>query len=357
MSAASLPKSDGDMPPSSGETRPAADAEGWQLLESLRRRLDEQVQQTRKTQGQVTQLADSIAALVAEQRKRSRWLNINSFAAYLVFTLLLGGAFYFLYQSRARELVSARAQAIIERDAAVRKADDATVRLVARESADAKAWEVYQLIAAGNREEVERRMAALHDAPLTRLEREVLADKGRHVDTGKIDTAVKNALASFKAGHFSDTIAPLDQALAIDPQGPRAAQLHYLLGIAHAKSAELDKAISHLDTAISLDVSDDDARFQLASALDRAGQWQRARVEYDRFATAHPQSQFAMFAMRRSATLARPPQPVVPAPGAGAGAGRGSAASSPTPAPATPPSASAPAPAAADGSATAGTTP
>ncbi len=72
----------------------SADAEGWALLEGLRRRLDEQANQHRKTQTEVRQLTDSIAALVDHQRKRSRWLNVNSFVAYVIFTLLCGGAFY-----------------------------------------------------------------------------------------------------------------------------------------------------------------------------------------------------------------------------------------------------------------------
>ena len=41
----------------------------------------------------------------------------------------------------------------------------------------------------------------------------------------------------------------------------------------------------------------------LASVLDRAGQWAKAKVEYDRFATAHPMASYAAFAMRRGATL------------------------------------------------------
>jgi hypothetical protein len=80
--------------------------------------------------------------------------------------------------------------------------------------------------------------------------------------------------------------------------------MHYYLGIAYAKT-ELDKAIGHFQAALAGDVDQDDARFQLASALDRSGAFGPARTEYDRFATAHPQSQLAVFAMRRSATLSR----------------------------------------------------
>ena len=118
-----------------------ADAEGWALLDGLRRRLDEQANQHRKTQSDVRQLAESIGALVSEQRKRSRWLNVNSFVAYLMFTLLCGGAFYYMYRSRAHELVSERDRVISERDQAVKRADEATAKNAARDAADTTSFE------------------------------------------------------------------------------------------------------------------------------------------------------------------------------------------------------------------------
>src|SRR5262249_43292107 len=159
-----------DEPPA----EPGSDADGWALLESLRRRLDEHAVQGRKTQAQVSQLAESIAALVAEQRRRSLWLNVNSFVAYLVFTLLCAAGCYLLYRSRAHELGVARDQAVTERDRAVRRADEALTRAVAREAADGKAWEIYQLLEVGQRSEAVSRLDALRDQPLSRLDRAVL---------------------------------------------------------------------------------------------------------------------------------------------------------------------------------------
>lgn len=298
-------------------TQQAPADDGWALLDGLRRRLDDQGAQTRKTQAQVTQLAESIAALVDLQRKRSRWLNLNSFAAYLIFTILLGGAVYFVYQSRAHELVARRDKAaaerdraVADRDAAIKRADDATHALAAQQAAAAKAAEA-----------------------------------------AAVDATVKTAQAAVRAGHFGEVVAPLEKALASEPAGVRAAEMHYLVGVAYGAKNQLDKAVAHLQAAVDGDVADDDARFQLASALDRAGQWARARGEYDKFATAHPQSGSAVFAMRRSATLARmpatapwngPAKPAAPPVGAPAPAAVPAAAHPPAPAPAR---AAAPAPA------------
>lgn len=362
MSVASLPTPDSGP----GQEPAATDADGWALLEALRRRLDDQSAQGRKTQLQVTQLTESIGALVESQRRREKSLNLNSFVAYLIFTILVGAGFYLLYRSRATELVDARDSAQRERDLASRRADDATAKLAAREQADGRAWEVYQLLESGKRVDAVGKLSTLAELPLSRTERAVLAARAHETQVMEVDAALKSAAASFKAGRWGEVIAPLEAALVGEPAGARSSSMHYFLGVAYAKANDLVKAINHLQFAIVADADHDDARFQLASALDRSGQYGRARAEYDRFATAHPQSSLAVFAMRRSGTLARmpavAPQPVVKpaittppaagAPGAvipptgaavttpptGAAAGSGSAAApaAPKPAPAKP---------------------
>lgn len=302
MAAAPVPKPD-------EPAESVSDADGWALLDSLRRRLDEHAAQGRKTQAQVTQLAESIAALVAEQRRRSLWLNVNSFVAYLVFTLLCAAGCYLLYRSRAHELGVARDQAVTERDTAVRRADEALSRSVAREAADTGAWEIYQLVEGGHRSEAVARLDALRDQPLSRLDRAVLTARIRDAQATESDAALKAAAASVKAGRPGEAIKPLEAALGTEPTGGRAALMHYYLGVAYART-DLDKAQAHLQAAVAGDVDQDDARFQLASVLDRSGAFTPARAEYDRFATAHPQSPLAGFALRRSATLARWPVPV-----------------------------------------------
>lgn len=343
MSTASAPKTDDG--PDAG-----ADAEGWALLEGLRRRLDDHSALGRKTQAQVTQLAESVAALVAQQRRRSVWLNLNSFVAYVVFTVLCGAGCFLLYLSRAQELGAARDLAIGERDAAVRRADEATVRAVARESAETKAWEVYQLLEAGKRSDAVAKLETLREQPLSKTERAVLAARVHETRAMEVDAALRAAVASIKAGRHAEAVKPLEAALVGEPPGPRQASIHYHLGVAHAKT-DLAKATAHLKEALAGGVPHDDARFQLASVLDRSGAYAVARVEYEQFAKAHPQSPLALFAWRRSATLARFPAvgaPLRPPGALGPGVVRAPAGARPVPAtPAEPPATPAAPPAAA----------
>ncbi|HLL24570.1 MAG TPA: tetratricopeptide repeat protein [Kofleriaceae bacterium] len=338
MSAVRKPESESSV---DADSEPA-DADGWALLEGLRRRLDDQAIQNRKTQQQVTQLAESIGALVEVQRKRFRGLNLNSFVAYVIFTLLCGAGFYLLYTTRAQQLVEARDGAIEERDIAAKRADDAAAKLAAREQADQRAWEVYQLLEANKRSEATAKLDTLAALPLSRTERSVLAARAHETQVMEVDAALKSAAAAFKAGRHADVVAPLEAALVGEPTGARASAMRYYLGVAYAKSGQLAKAVAQLEPALVGEAEHEDVRFQLASALDRLGQYAKARAEYDRFATAHPQSAFAAFAMRRSATLARMPaqaKPPVVAPKAPVRVAPKAIPAAPVPEPATPPAA------------------
>lgn len=314
----------------------ASDADGFALLEALRRKLDDQASQGRKTQQQVTQLAESIGSLVEVQRRRSRSLNLNSFVAYVIFTVLCGAGSMLLYRSRASELGAARARAEAERDVATKRAAASDEQLAARAAAEAGAWSVYELLENGKRADAVATLTALAAAPLSRTERAVLAARAHATAVQAVDTALTAATSAFKAGRHGDVIAPLEAALAADPKGPRTPAVHYFLGVAYAKAGQLPRAVPHLQAAVD-DTEHADARFQLASALDRSGAYAAARTEYDRFATAQPQSPFAAFAMRRSATLARMPARRLGGPAVAPAVAKPASPPAPAPAAVTPP--------------------
>ncbi|MEJ7603759.1 MAG: hypothetical protein WKG01_38080 [Kofleriaceae bacterium] len=230
--------------------------------------------------------------------------------------MLCGAGFYLLYSTRAGDLVATRQRAQDERDLAVKRADELTTKATARERADASAWEVYQLLEAGKREAASSKLAAAESLALSRTERAVLAARAHETRVVEVDAAIKAAAMSFKGGRHAEVIAPLEAALVGEPAGLRAATIRFYLGVAYAKTNVLDKAVGNLTAAAAVEAEFPEVRFHLASALDRRGEYVRARAEYDRYATGHPQSSFAAFAMRRSATLARMPKQV-PATGAG----------------------------------------
>lgn len=335
-------------------------------LAQLRRKLDDLSSQQRKSHTAVQQLAESVAALVTAQRKRLRWLNLNSFVAYLIFTVLLGTAFYMVYLRRAGAIGGELAQLTAQRDAAVKRADLATAELTVSKDRSQKALEVFQLYGAGQAAEAEAKLAALRGS-LTPLEEAALDGVRERAAKAAFDRAYGEGLSAYRAGNFAAAVAPLEQAVAVGPAvGNKLGAAYYYLGLCLAKTNELPRAKAALEAALGAQVEIEDARYQLAMVLDRAGEVGKARTEYEKFATGHPKMILAVYAMRRSAVLARwgkaaPPlpgaAPLAPAPLAPAGGvwrkapGARPAAPAPAPAPAAPaapsaPAAPAPAPAA-----------
>jgi tetratricopeptide (TPR) repeat protein len=270
-------------------------------LDGLRRRADEHATALKKHQAAVTQLAESVTALVALGKKRNRWINLNSFVAYVLFTLLLGGALFFLYRARVGELEASRAQALAERDLS---------RATAAPGAphdDVLAMALYATVKSGDDVALIAREAELAEARLTAAERAMFTDAIGAAKARLNGHVESDGALAFKAGKWAEASAIFERALADNPNGPRAAQMRYYAGVAKWKQADHAAAVRHLEQALAgnLDAASLDARYFFAASLDKLGQVERARAEFDRFAGAHPQSPLAGYARRRAAALGR----------------------------------------------------
>ena len=85
--------------------------------------------------------------------------------------------------------------------------------------------------------------------------------------------------------------------------------MHYYLGVAYSKGNALDKAVAHLRPRSPATSTDEDARYPArVGARSRGPVGARRAREYERFATAHPQSPSRGVRDARGArTLARMP--------------------------------------------------
>lgn len=277
-------------------------------LDLLRRRLDDQGTVLRKTQQGVTELAESVGRLVTAQRRRERWMSVNSFVAYLVFTVVLGGGFLMLYRARAGELVRTRDSAVAERDLARARAKTLDDQLTARTSGAARAFDYYQLLQSGKRTEAVTRFAELAAAELTATERAVFEQGHKKAREEIIDAGYLTGLDAARAGEHAKAISELRRALAYEEEGPRAAQMRYYLGVALVRTGAAKDARHELELALAGRVEQGgatDARYYLATALEALGEFGAARTEYDRFASAAPQSPLAVGARRKAMAIAR----------------------------------------------------
>lgn len=300
-------------------------------LLTLRRRADEHASLLRSNQLAVGQLTESVAALVEQQRKRSRAINLSSYVAYLMFTVLLGAAFYFLYRSRVAELGTPRTAG----DA--RALATAQAQLAARAAASDEAARLYQLGLAGQRDAVAAALAtSSHTFSVT--ERAALTALASPpplppaADGSAAAPAVGSAAApapavggatdpapvlagdlgagidAYKAGDAARAVELLRGVLAAAPAPADETTARYYLGMATAKLGDTKTAIAELRAALAGDarrVGLADTRYQLGLLHEKNGDPARARAAYDRFATENPQHPMAVEARRRSAALGR----------------------------------------------------
>ncbi len=267
-------------------------------LDALRRKIDDNGAILRRTQLALSELTDSVGKVVAHQRKRERSQVMSSFVAYLLFTVLLGGGFFALYSSRAGELVSQRNRAQDDLKVAIGRATDLEQEISARDAAAAQAHAYWQLLESGQRDKAIEGYGDL-PAALTPTERELFAARVKQARGELVD--------AFKAAKYADAIPQLKRALGYEDNGPRAAQMHYYLGIAEVKTGAFDDGGHQLELAIAGRVDENgvsDARFWLAVALEKQGKLAEAKAEYDKFASAAPQHPLSVAARRKSAALA-----------------------------------------------------
>lgn len=277
-------------------------------IDGLRRRLDEQGALIRRTHTAVTSLADSLGKVVSTQRKRERWVNLNSFVAYTLFTVLLGGGFFILYDQRAGELIAAHESATEERDTARGEISTLQGEIKARDEAETLASEYYSLLEEDRRAEAIARYPELEGKRLTPTERMLFADGVKKARAQIVDAGYLTGIDSFRAGDLDKAVTELRTALAYEDEGPRAAQMRYYLGLSFYKKSDYESAARQLELSLAGRVDQAgvlDVRFYLGASLEQLGQLERARSEYDKFASANPNHSWTVTARRRSAQLAR----------------------------------------------------
>ncbi|MBT8493080.1 MAG: hypothetical protein KJO07_08475, partial [Deltaproteobacteria bacterium] len=253
-------------------------------------------------------LADSVAEVMARMRQGERRLSLNSFVAYILFTVLLGGGFALLYQSRVGGLVRARDAAIGERDAARERAEELQNAIGKRDAAAQAAYEYYSLIRDKRRTEVIAQFPKVEQLDLTPAEREFFTAGVARARSEMVDAGYLAGLDAFRRSDFVRAIAEFERALTYEVEGQQAALMRYYMGVAQRKSGDSEAAIRNLELALAGQVDEagvSDARYQLAAAFEAIGSLDEARKEYSKFASSTPRSPLAPAARRKVGVLAR----------------------------------------------------
>lgn len=271
---------------------------------TLRARVEEQAALTKRMEDALRRLAES---LVARKRAFDRLLSLNSFAAYVLFTVLIGGGFFLLYQSRVGDLVDAEREAAQARDRARERADELQRKLDARRAAAGAALSYYELVDDGDPRRILAAYPQLDHGALTPTERAVFDAAAQAARERIAGERADGGLEAYRQGDYASAADELSRAVARAGETERAAVLRYYLGLSQARLGDHADAAHTLELALAGRVEREglaDARYHFAAALEAIGETGRARAAFDRFADENPASPHAARARERAAALA-----------------------------------------------------
>lgn len=274
----------------------------------LRRDIAEAHGVANRTLNSVSTLAASLKEVVIRQEKYERGLNLNSFVAYLLFTVLLGGGFYLLYRSRAGQLTAERDAALHKQNEAAEDAAGVRRELAARDDADRKAQAFYALLKDGKKADAIAGWPDLQKEHLAPVTSQILEEGVARARAEIVDAAFAAGVEAAKGEQWKKAATELKRALTYEEEGPRAAQMRYYYGVALTKQGDYPEAGRQLEAALAAGVEKNvgpDARYYLAMSLELGKQLDRARSEYLKFADTHPNHQWAMWARHKAAEIAR----------------------------------------------------
>jgi hypothetical protein len=246
-------------------------------LEGVHQRLSSVEQGHGRTGQGATELASSVGELAHLVRRQDRLLSLNSFAAYLIFTVLLCAAFYFLYTDRAGDAEAERDTALAARDAAQARAEGTARQLAARDAADRASAGVLDLLRQRRYREAIAAHRDLAGVELSAAQRQFLADAVAGARSQLVADAALRARQAFDRRDYQRGHDLAKEGLMLTAAGGPA-----LEGPA---SAEL--------------------RYVLAASLDKLGRAGEARDAYAAFLTAAPGHEMATRARQRLTRLER----------------------------------------------------
>ncbi|MCP4444692.1 MAG: tetratricopeptide repeat protein [Myxococcales bacterium] len=277
-------------------------------IKVLRGVVEDHTEAIDKTLDASSQIARAMEVLAQRQKSRGRAQQLNSFVAYMLFTVLLGGAFYVLYLSRSAAITQARDEALESAKEARARARDLQDSQVERKRSARAAAEYYRLIREGRSGDVIAGYDALEELELSETEREVFVDGLKNARAEMVESGFLAGVEAFRRNDFEAATAELRRGLAYSDEGERMAEMRYYLGISLSSQGSQPEAIAELEKAIEGRVEQAgiyDARFHLANTLVKAGDMPEARQAFTKFATKHPNHRFAQMARRKAVQILR----------------------------------------------------
>jgi TolA-binding protein len=259
-----------------------------------------------KTNNLTNALAADIKSIGKRQAGYERRFNWNSAAAYVLFAALSFVGLKLWSDVRIREIEGETRE--LEREARELRHDltEETRRAEARERAEGKAAQFYDLIRQQKRAEVVERYEQVRTERLSRAEAAFFRDT---VDRFRLDLSVaayQAGLDLMRTGRYAEAVDAFQEAIHLKEEAAHIPAVKYQLARSLARLGRQGEAIVLAQAVIDQNVDrelQDDAAFLLALCAEDLGNIDDARNALRMIGRRWPRSQLALDARRHLGEL------------------------------------------------------
>ncbi len=277
------------------------------LLEELAR-LREEVVNTRnvtiKTDNHVTNLSAEVKSVSRALGQGERRNLLNSFVAYILFTVLIAGGLWLTFQARLDKTQADRALFDQKESEYKQRIAELNAELGRWKQIERELLEFERMVREGQKEQAVASFNALRRVRFAGLLEDLVSRFKADVAKETFDRGKQ----LFDQGNFAQADEAFSKALEYHGEPTYRGELLYFQGMAALRLKDFPRAADLLRKALETDLERKllaEAGFNLAYAYDRMGERRTARDLYERFVNRHPRHAHKPQAEQRFKQLSR----------------------------------------------------
>jgi TolA-binding protein len=271
------------------------------VLEELAR-VREEVVNTRnltiKTENALKLLATEVKTVARRQEQQEKKALLNSFGAYLLFVVVVGGGLWLTFQARLEKSKADHALFAKKESQFQHDIDELRAELGRWQQVERELLEFERLVKDGNKEKAVEAFSSLRKLRYAGLLEDLIIRFKAEVAREKYDRGVE----LYTEGNFGKADESFIKSLDYDEKPPYIAMLVFHQGMSAVRLKDFPRGAELLRKAIAGNLDGkylSEASYHLAYCHDRMGEKRSAREHYFRFFSRYTRNMYTPLAKRR----------------------------------------------------------
>lgn len=262
-----------------------------------------------KTDNLVKNLGAEIKQVARRQEAHQRKNLFNSAVAYVLFVALIFTGLYLAFDAK----ISAAREEVVHftaRNESLRgRLEDVEGELERRREAEDRAYQFFELLENGNRDEVVEQFTEVQAQIIDRAMIELLRDRVDEITYSLAEESYREGMQYIRQDNWSDARDAFQNSLNHRERTPWEPELNYYLAVALYNLEDYEGALHFFDLALASEELDESnqayARYRRGEALQSIGSYEAAIEAYQQYREFHPNHRYSGRALREINDLQR----------------------------------------------------